>query len=207
MANYYAQVALQSKSGASRDVAINTFAIAHSGTPTTLDLDEWGTSLVAFYNDVYALDGLKGRAQTGHLIKFYRAVLTVPNYPVHDVTFTLAFDPAAVDLPNEVALAVSYANDSSPGIPRARRRGRIYLSGWSEDGNLNGRPIAARYEGLAAAYAEYVNGTNDIPDFTAGVWSRKDGAVYPVERVWCDNEWDTMRSRGGRATVRETILI
>jgi hypothetical protein len=39
------------------------------------------------------------------------------------------------------------------------------------------------------------------------VWSRKDQVARPVTNYWCDDEWDTVRSRGLKAVTRQTGTI
>jgi len=113
--------------------------------------------------------------------------------------------PGALDLPAEVTLCISYANDSDTTVSAKRRRGRIYLSGFSEASNTAGRPISAVLTGLSDAYRDYVEAANLLSGVTACVWSRANGALYPIERVWVDNEWDIQRRRGRRYTTRNTF--
>lgn len=207
MENYYAQVILASQTGETADVAVNTFAVRHSGTLSSTDVDSWMAAILAFYDDVQTAGALLGRAKTGHEAKFLKATAAVPNYPLFLRDWALTSPPGAISLPNEVALCVSYSSDSFPLVPRARRRGRIYLSGWASAKNAVGRPVSAAYEALALAYKDYADSVYAITDMAPGVWSRSSGDVYPIDRVWCDNEWDTMRSRGGQSTLRETLVI
>lgn len=207
MQNYYAQVAVASKTGETADVMVNTFAVQHAGTLSDANVTAWQTALTKFYNAVVTSGGLCGRAETGHSSKFLKATQSVPNYPLFTRSWGLATNPAATDLPQEVALCASYSADQYPLVPRARRRGRIYLSGYKASGNSGGRPTTGVYEGLANAYAAYATDVLAIPDIAPGVWSRVSGDVYLIDRVWCDNEWDTMRSRGGKSTARKTVTV
>ena len=207
MQNYYAQVILASDTGASKDVAVNTFAVNDLNTLDATEAGLWRDALVGFYNACQGAGALHGRAKTGHVIKLLKATTTKPNYPLFTFDWSLTDTPLLTEMPQEVALCVSYANDSEALVPRARRRGRIYLSGWGEGDNTNGRPNNSVADALALAYSTYVEAVNDITNIAAGVWSRSTGDVYQVERVYCDNEWDTMRSRGGKSTYRKTIAI
>ena len=38
------------------------------------------------------------------------------------------------------------------------------------------------------------------------VYSPTDGVGRTVKSYWCDDEWDTMRSRGLRSTMRQTAV-
>ena len=207
MANYYIQAILASKTGNTEDVNTNIFAGTHAGVITQSQYEDWRTAVIEFYNQVEINGGCQGRAQTGHVIKMYATTGTTPNYPIYESAFQLTNDPGGIDLPAEVSLCVSYANDSLSLIPRGRRRGRIYISEWPEGANADGRPDNTVSDVLCLKYKEYADDTNAVTDLTAGVWSRKNSTVYAIERVWCDNEWDTMRSRGGKSTYRKTLSV
>lgn len=207
MPNYYATASLAAQSGETADVNVNTFAVICDNDLNSSQAGDWGDAIVDFYTAMNAVGCLRGRSVTGHNLKFLAADGSVPNYPIFESAFALGFTPGGVDMPLEVSLCVSYANDSETGVARARRRGRIYLSGWQEVRNTNGRPDATAYEGLADAYNDYVDAVNLISGLTAGIWSRTNASVYAVERVWCDNEWDTVRSRGGKSTVRYSLTV
>lgn len=207
MANYYATASLAALSGETADVNVNTFAFLGPAVFTDVEGDAIVAEIKSFYDEIQGIGSLRGRAQNGHVVKFYAAVTTPPNYPVYEAGFNLAGSALAIDLPLEVNLCISYANDSATIVPRARRRGRIYICGFGEALNTVGRPEAVIQEGLCDAYTDYVLGMNAMTDITAGVWSRSNSSIYPVERIWVDNEWDTMRSRGGKATSRFTNMI
>jgi hypothetical protein len=207
MANYYAIAALAASSGETADVNVNTFAFEAPDVFTPTEGEFVTDAIKAFYDTIHPLGALRGRAQNGHVVKIYAAVTTTPNYPVDENGFNLAGSAVAVDLPLEVNLCVSYACDSAVIVPRARRRGRIYISGFGEALNTVGRPEAVIIEGLADAYQAYCDTINADPDFVACVWSRANASLYPIERVWVDNEWDTMRSRGGKSTSRYTVTV
>lgn len=202
----FAQVTLLAASGNTEDNQVNGFA-ADGAVTGASDFDDWRTALKTFYDTVYGLGGLRGIAQNNHIVKFYDITLPPPNYPIAERTFNLASAPAAIDMPLEVALCVSYKNTVNNAVPRPRRRGRIYISGWTEGANLVGRPGTTQYQGLANAYADYVADLNVIGTLEAGVWSRVDQIVYPIDEVWCDNEWDVQRRRGGKPTTRQTVSV
>lgn len=208
MANYYCQATLAASTGETADVNVNTFAAVGPNVITDAEFEDWGDCIIAFYNVCNAANGfLCGRAQNGHLLKFYSAVTTVPNYPLHEYSFNLANATGSVGLPLEVSLCASYQCDSATTVPVRRRRGRIYIPGFSEAANDTGRPSSTVVSSLADAYRDYCEAVNALPDFTASVWSRANASLYPVERVWVDNEWDTMRSRGGKSTLRTELIV
>ncbi len=207
MPNYYATTSILSNTGASRDTVSNNFAVIAEADITSGQMDDWADAIAGFYDDCRAASAMLGRAQNGHGIKFLAADGSVPNYPIQENSFNFPTAPGPIQLPNEVSLCVSYIADSPSGVPRARRRGRIYISGWNEDVNTSGRPTSAYIELLVDAYRDYAEAVNGISGLTAGVWSRVGATVYALNRCWVDNEWDTMRSRGGRATSRTELVI
>nr|CRY96744.1 hypothetical protein [uncultured prokaryote] len=207
MPNMYASVTLASQTGETADSASNLFAASFDEPFTGGDADDWKDILVQFYNDLRTGGMLRGYAQSGHTIKFLRAVTTVPNYPVEFRTFSVLGTLGAVDLPLEVSLCVSYANDTEVTVSPRRRKGRIYISGFTASQNAAGRPVLATQQALGEAYADYCSALNLMEGVAAGVWSRAEGAIYDIDRVWVDNEWDTMRSRGGKSTSRFTTGV
>lgn len=207
MENYYAQVAVAALTGETADVNVNVFAVQCASTLDGTKAAAWRDALITFYDECLTQGAMRGRARTGHTVKFLKATRSVPNYPLFQYDWALVGTPPALDLPAEVALCASYANDTEALVPRARRRGRIYISGWASSINASGRPVSAGYNGLEGAYSDYCIEVNGIGDLTAGVWSRTTGDVFKIDRVWVDNEWDTQRRRGGKATVRATQVI
>ncbi len=207
MANYYVQVTGPSTTGETADSQVNTFAFKSSGGLDSGSAGVYTDEIKSFYDELVTANALHGLAQNGWVVKYYNAVTTPGNYPLFTNGFNLATAPGAVDLPLEVSLCVSYANDSETTVAPARRRGRIYVSGWPESVNTTGRPTSAAYDSLLNAYVNYVEGVNVLSGVDACIWSRANNALYEIERVWVDNEWDTMRSRGGKSTLRSTAMI
>jgi len=207
MTNYYAQATLAAQTGETADSNVNIFAFEGPAVFTPTEGTFIKDGILAFYTAVRTAGGIKGMAQNGHTVKIYAASTTPPNYPIDESSFNLPSPPGAIEMPLEVALCVSYACDSATIVPRARRRGRIYISGWGETDNTAGRPVSTAYGGLVTAYEAWCDYVNADADFTASIWSRTNNSLYPIERVWADNEWDTQRSRGGKSTARTTVTI
>lgn len=207
MANYYATANLASQTGETADVNVNTFAFIGPDVFTPTEGNFINVTIKAFYDTLRLAGAICGRATTGHVVKIYSATSFTPNYPIDESSFALAGTVPAIELPAEVTLAISYANDSASIVPRARRRGRIYIGAHAEAQNAAGRPSTTIVSALAGAYEVYCETLNADPDFQACVWSRTNASLYPIERCWVDNEWDTMRSRGGKSTSRDTRVI
>lgn len=202
--SYFAQATLVSQTGNTEDVQVNGFAAGQIGSLDLALAEDWRDLIAAFYDDCKAAGALRGMAATGHYVKFYEIGAGPPNYPLFELPFTQLTAAAAIDLPQEVALCVSYQNLNATTVPRARRRGRIYISGWTEASNTSGRPTTAVTTNLLTAFTDYVTAFNALGTLSAGVWSRTNGTVYEIEAAHVDNEWDTMRSRGGKATSRNS---
>lgn len=105
-------------------------------------------------------------------------------------------------LPNEVALCgTMYSERNLP-----RRRGRIYIGPFATnalatDSPSDARPAAglvtAISQGLARLASEGVGDRVDL-----AVLSPTDGVARRVTHAWCDNAWDTVRSRGIKSSSR-----
>jgi hypothetical protein len=99
------------------------------------------------------------------------------------------------DPPEARALCLSYYADQN--IPR--RRGRMYLGPWPAS-QMAERPgdvptgelglLATRLSGLGGINVQWVQ------------YSPSTGEFHNVTNFWIDDEWDTIRSRGLRATKR-----
>jgi hypothetical protein len=207
MANYYVQCSLLATTGESADTNVTSFAFTKAGTLDSGDAAYVAGHMTTFWAAIRTAGALLGRAQNAHVLKIYNAVTTTPNYPLDERTFNLAVAPGAVQLPLEVQLCISYANDSAIVVPRARRRGRIYITGHTTANNVVGRPAAGIQTGVATAFRDLVEAFDTDPEFELCIWSRANASLYPIERVYVDNEWDTMRSRGGKSTSRVSYPI
>ncbi len=207
MGIFRAQVNTEAFSGASEDVAVTNFYVDSTPTLDASDLDDWTTAIKTLWDTLKGSNGWRGRATGPHTIKFYAEDTSVPNYPFAERTFSFATSGTDYDLPAEVSVALSYANDTNNSVPRARRRGRFYVSGIAAGSNDDGKLLTQTMTTYSTALKDYVDDVNAITDTTAVVYSRSNTAGYEIERVWVDNEFDTLRSRGGRATERSTNNI
>ena len=123
-----------------------------------------------------------------------------PNYPVASFTRNVGAAPAASISPRETALCLSYYGERN--LPRTR--GRLYLCVAAA---ANVTPNNIRPTAIAAGHALDLGegianlGGLDVDWIT---WSTIDGAHEPVKHMWVDDEWDTQRGRGLRATQRYT---
>lgn len=138
--------------------------------------------------------------------------------PWHTDTFSVAAAPDHSDMPCEVALcgsmrgpqAFDQAQDEVAAHP-ARRRGRIYWGPFLAETTVGDPPrpstdlvadVAEAMVGLRSAWAGVtcflgVYGRASTTPARAPIFT-------PVDEIWCDNEWDTQRRRGLKATTRVT---
>lgn len=204
---YKAQVSFPALNGVGADLTINTFYV-DTGVSV---MDEaiatfWATLLVDFYESFDSIGGMFGYDMELGRAKIYDVATPEPNYPLFERALVCDNTSIPFQLPPEVALCVSYHNDSEIAVPRGRRRGRIYISGWGTSNNsADGRPSSTTYNGLLTAYTGYVNAVNGGLG-VACIWSQVGGQAHEIERITVDNEWDTQRRRGRKATLTVSAL-
>lgn len=145
--------------------------------------------------------------------------------PVATLNFTLGGQAVGEDMAEEVAIVVSYNADLTdvpvtqtnpsppPAIirPQQRRRGRMYFGplvaavGTTVSGST--RPSATVRTDLTIAFKDLGDTLNAIAGVTFVVWSKADGALYPVVGGYVDDSFDTQRRRGPQATTRTTFTL
>lgn len=126
-----------------------------------------------------------------------------PNFPIEKVTKGTTYLGTNAG-PREVALCLSFARNQA--IPS--ERGRIYLmpgartgfAGWS----IGLRPTQAQMDWALGFYSTANQSLPDIGgvDIKFGIYSPTTGAFTQASQAWVDDEWDTVRRRGLRATTR-----
>jgi hypothetical protein len=182
------QTAIQVNSTAPRDAHVVTPHVNDQGVGTDPEqlCQDWAEAVSTL---------MQGGNQI--TVKAYDAQGSQPVYPQGDAQVGAGLAPAAKS-PSEVALCLSFY--SVRNLPR--QRGRIYL------------PIAARYGLLSVRpetqmldwAAEWAQALQDLggPDVDWCVYSKTDGVPRTITNWYCDNEFDTVRSRGLRWTDRRT---
>ncbi len=112
--------------------------------------------------------------------------------------------PLAMTNPNagtmgvrEVALCLSYYSERN--LPR--QRGRIFIGPFIS-GDMSLRPPIDRITALQSLATGLANVGGVDVDWS--LYSPTTGGLSKITNYWIDNEWDTMRSRGLRATTRTT---
>ncbi len=130
-------------------------------------------------------------------VKAYDAQGTPPVYPQGSSIVNEGTNPAT-STPRELALCLSFYGDRN----RPRERGRLYLPGAAFGMSTALRPstpnmqkvldLVPIFAGLGGADVDWV------------VYSRTNNDTTKVRNAYVDNEWDIVRSRGGRPTTRLT---
>lgn len=206
MPHLLAQARLASVSGTQEDVCVNTFhfnaADASEGTAGNL-----GAVVGGFYS---AIDGYLGStlAGSGHEVRVYNMAEPEPRMPIAQVPFDILPNQAAQPYPREVAVCLSFRGATVSGANPARRRGRIYIGPLSETAGVTSgayvRPDAAFCNDLLDAAVDLGQGAQALANATWSVYSKASAALITIAAFWVDNEWDTQRRRGVRATQRFT---
>jgi hypothetical protein len=133
---------------------------------------------------------------TPFTVKVYDTTKPPPNYPLATAVNITPATPSTA--PREVALCLSYyATWNRPSF-----RGRLFIPHFIVGGALGLRPSDAQLAAVLA-FKQVLN--SGLPQGTIWeVWSPKLNQGSGVSHVWCDDEWDTVRSRGLRGTKRFT---
>jgi hypothetical protein len=132
-------------------------------------------------------------------IKVYDALKAPPSYPLALAEQTAA--PPTTTVPREIALCLSYYSTYN----RPSYRGRLYLPAFLVGGSPGLRPTVAQRDEAIAFKAVLAAGLPAQHNWV--VYSKKLGQSFGVSNVWVDDEWDTVRSRGLRGTVRTLATV
>lgn len=133
-------------------------------------------------------------ATTPFKVRVYDAEKAPPSYPLGQAENVAS--PKLTSSPREVALCLSYyATWNRPGF-----RGRVFIPSFWISGSLGLRPTNAQQLEVVAMKNIFKSG---LPSGTIWeVWSPTLKQGSGISHVWCDDEWDTMRSRGMKSTSR-----
>lgn len=227
-------VTIPSRTGIARDSVVNNFVVATPDNVSP-DFDATRDALAAFYNDSYEagidsiasrLSSVLSRTVDAVALKFYNLTGHLDGSPhgspVAERFLTLdAAQAGHNNLPGEAALVVSLEADMTGALeegpldtrPKQRRRGRVYLGplndfARSQDGTTGLVQVNASFLQQVGKAADALKDTLAgiaVPLQPWAIWSRTDAVVRNVVRVKVDNEIDTQRRRGARATVRTTF--
>lgn len=132
-------------------------------------------------------------------IKVYNAQAPPPSYPLATVTNGTGFAP--YNNAREIAICLSYYSTYN----RKSYRGRLYLPGQWVGGAFQERPSQTQRDAALAFKSIFTTGMPATHNWV--VFSRKLNQSFGVTNCWVDDEWDVIRSRGLRGTVRSLANV
>lgn len=202
MANYRHIVRLPYTSGVAEDASVNVW---HSISDDDVEAAGFADLLVTFYQAIDThFSALLSVAANACTVTTYDLADPTPRVPIDVQSFTIV--TGALQLPPEVALCLSFQGIRISGLPQARRRGRVYLGPLADNAqDTGGRPTGTVISAVVAAADALLGGS---VQGTSGIWavySPTNDQTVPVNNGWVDNEFDTIRDRGRRATARTTF--
>jgi hypothetical protein len=198
------QVAIAADSLLPRDASVNTLYFSHSAG-LAVGAADYQTLALDLAN-VYKTTWLNGQTEFQVQVKAYEAnaLLTAGGEtgPPEAIATVNTGQSGGAGTPREVAICLSYyAGENQPG-----KRGRIYLPAYTNlMGGTTGRPSTAQMERARDMALGFSNLGGANVDWS--LYSPKALTAVPITNAWVDNEWDTQRSRGLRATNRITAII
>lgn len=204
------QVILHHDSGLPEDDVVNTFHFDILATPfVAAEADDMIDDVIAFYTT----NGTSGHHVSEYLSQNLTGLATFKVYALADplprvplVTRTSVAIPTAtsgVQMPQEVALCLSYSAAPVSGTIAARRRGRLYIGPFQDTARSagDGSPASALRLAMREAGKRLMLST----DTNWCVFSPTDNSSGTIVQGYVDNAWDTQRRRGTAPTVRETF--
>lgn len=202
MSFYRTQATIATTDNLVANYATNTW---HFEADDLVALGDVHVALTSFYTTIDDLFSSLVRTTNGLTLTSYDMADPEPRPPV--LTTTANLNPAAGNpLPTEVSLVMSFQAIRQAGVPQSWRRGRIYLPFLGEDDNhTDGRPTAAAVTALAQAGDDLLAAATADPLWQWVIYSTVAPGWSTVNNGWVDNEWDTQRRRGRRATSRTTF--
>jgi hypothetical protein len=200
MANNLVTANFTHDSGLAEDVVVNAWSFNTAGTK----IESEATAIVEALEDFYsAMVTYRSSLLNGFVtFKFYDRADAKPRVPWHQDVRNVGTSDSA--LPPEVALVTSFKAAPVSGQPPARRRGRLFIGPLSQGAlsNTTGRPTAGVLSALGLASFNLLSASEAAGSWSWSIWSPTDNAAREVFEGWVDNEFDTQRRRGIRASER-----
>jgi hypothetical protein len=200
-----AVVTLPYFSGAPEDVATNTFHFQSPvGTSVAATVVAASARLGAFYTAV-GVNFSKVLTSPG-TIKYYDLADPSPRLPVGSGSVSWTASVPAFNLPEEVAVCVSYQAAPVSGANQARRRGRVFLGPMNFSAFTNPttgsfvQVLPAYRTTLATAASAMANPATNVANWV--VYSPTDNLAHPVASGWIDVQPDVQRRRGHKVAGR-----
>ncbi len=212
-----AQVVLAGTTGFPRDNVVNTFHFDRAGStvPLATVLPLVRDALIGFYNSAPTstsanpicnwISTLMDRGANKSTVKIYDLSQPAPRVPTIYQFQLGAASSSDTGLPTEVAMCLSLKTAT---LTR-RGRGRVFIGPLVQPAVVfdppNIHPNGGLLNSLRYSGADLRNAVNPSAGMPAwSVYSRLANVMHTVTEVWVDNEFDTQRRRGHRATQRVT---
>lgn len=127
-----------------------------------------------------------------------------PRYDAPFGNFTWGVNAA----PTEVSLCMSYQAARQSGVPQARRRGRVYMPPMALNAlGADGRPDVNVIDIINTAADTLLDASEAAADWDWIQYSPTDLQMSDIDNGWVDDEFDTQRRRGRKATTRVTFPL
>ncbi len=158
-----------------------------------------GTDWQSIANSIRGVFQARAKTPVGYgvEVKVYDMADALPRPIKATAAWAASTSTGGIDSPREVACCLSYYSERN--LPRFR--GRLYIGPFTDAGL---RPASSSHIAAVKGLATGLAGVGG-PDVDWGLWSPTRGAFSKITNVWVDDEWDTVRSRGLRATTREPM--
>jgi hypothetical protein len=199
--NVYRVLAIQQGvSGLPRDRFVNSWAFANFGAVVEADFFEnVRLALSGFYNGIVLHLANSYRVLGPMEVRMYATVDPVPKQPRAIRTIQVPRNANASTIPNDVAAVMSFR----AGANLPRQRGRLYIgpvgiNAMSGSTTADSSVSQAFREALVARAVILRDAVNP----TWGIISQVDRVFRQVSDIWVDDQPDTQRRRGLRATTR-----
>jgi hypothetical protein len=201
---------LQGPSGNAEDRYTNTFHLNNGdGEPPVFE------AIAAAINGFFV--SLSGTILSGacigpnSVIKIYDKQDIPPRVPLYTEVFpALSGGLGNLNLPNEVAICLSYATTFTSGVNNARRRGRMYLGPLNIGATDGAGGAEARPKATAVAstlgFVQTLLTQLEAQSVDWVMYSKTANTTGVINEFWIDNAFDTQRRRGVDSTNR-TVLI
>ncbi len=201
-----AQIVIPRDTNLPEDSAVNSWSfvwddtVFPSITPTLVGI-KIKQRLGLFYQAID--EDLSSKNNNPVVIKVYDRADAIPRVPLfNDFLEPLVFGPNG--LPSEAAVVLSFSAAVAAGENRANRRGRLYMGPMSaqtmETGLGDIYVFSDVRQRLVNAALALRNASDDSLKWE--VWSPTLQQGFEVIRGYVDNAFDTIRSRGPKATGR-----
>lgn len=207
MSRLRVQAILPASSNKTEDDCMNVWHFQTTAPPTEDQLLQVEQSLQTFYSDVRPR--MSPAVQNVLRVRQFDLADVSPRAPIRENEVALSGAHLNTDqLPHELAIALSYYAAPTSGVPKGRRRGRVYI------GPLNASCFDGEGEVTGATINEIINAAQNLYDNTTGtvlggvsweLYSVVDDTMRQIVRVAVDNAFDIQRRRGHDATTREVV--